>query len=87
MGAISVEVEELVADGRRNGRAPEGEAWLLDGIVTKRMRLNFKYACRCHKVGSVFADRLEESEHWKISPAISNTQDWMKPRHSMLPLL
>jgi len=26
MGAISVEVEELVADGRRNGRAPEGEA-------------------------------------------------------------
>lgn len=36
---------ELDADGRRNGRAPFGEAWLLDEIVTKEKFLNFRYAC------------------------------------------
>ena len=36
--------EAFEAAGRRNGRAPFGDAWLLDDAVTKGMFLNFRYA-------------------------------------------
>lgn len=31
--------------GRRNGRAPVGDAWLLDGVISKSIPTNFRYAC------------------------------------------
>lgn len=36
--------EALEAAGRRNGRAPFGDAWLLDDTVTKGIFLNLRYA-------------------------------------------
>ena len=42
--ALLKEVDELEAAGRRNGSAPDGEAWLLEGVVTKEICWNLKYA-------------------------------------------
>lgn len=34
--------EEVVVAGRTKGSAPVGDAWLLDGIVTKSTPVNFR---------------------------------------------
>jgi len=37
--------------GRRKGREPEGEAWLLEDCVRKGMLLNRRYVCHFRHVG------------------------------------
>jgi hypothetical protein len=32
------------SEGRRKGREPFGDAWLLDEVISKSMPTNFKYA-------------------------------------------
>ena len=44
IGAGTSSGEVVEAAGRRNGRAPFGDAWLLDDTVTKGMFLNLIYA-------------------------------------------
>ena len=54
--------------GMRKGSAPVGEAWLLDGTVTKSMHINLRYALR-------ISTMLERPDMAIFLPAISNSSD------------